>query len=174
MLVAVMPRWKTKILLAKLNEGCLLCQGVPGDLLSWPAACKLRVPGTLFNRHINSVELPMLLVPFSPSWLKLAVLVNGIRSSALETRTVPFVPITSTVWASSSCHRGWLGWRGGEVPILHPKQVTEDDFFLLMTAVTAFPFWKFRKKIQPAFQNYFFSCYFLLGMGCNYSLCINT
>lgn len=113
MLVAVTPRWKTKILLAKLNEGCLLCQTVPGDLLSRPAACKLGVPGALFNRRINSVELPMLLVPFSPSWLKLAVLVNGIRSSALETRTVPFVPSTSTAWASSSCHRGWLGWSGG-------------------------------------------------------------
>lgn len=68
MLVAVTPRWKTKILLAKLNEGCLLSQSVPGDLLSRLAACKLRVPGALlFDRRINSVELPMLLVPFSPS-----------------------------------------------------------------------------------------------------------
>lgn len=67
MLVAVTPRWKTKILLAKPNEGCLLCQTVPGDLLSRPAACKLGVPGALFDRRINSVELPMLLVPFSPS-----------------------------------------------------------------------------------------------------------
>lgn len=160
MLVAVMPRWKTKILLAKLNEGCLLCQGVPGDLLSWPAACKLRVPGTLFNRHINSVELPMLLVPFSPSWLKLAVLVNGIRSSALETRTVPFVPITSTVWASSSCHRGWLGWRGGEVPILHPKQELQRMTFSSHNCSNSIPILKIWEKNTTSLSNLFF--FFLL------------
>lgn len=166
MLVAVTPRWKTKILLVKLNEGCLLCLCPRWSAV--PAGCvQARGARALFNRRINSVKLPMLLVPFSPSWLKLAVLVNGIRSSALETRTVPFVPSTSTAWASLSCHRGWLGWRGGEVPILHPKQVTEDDFFLLMTAVTAFPFWKFRKKIQPAFQNSFF---FFLLLSCGYGL----